>query len=618
MAAAALAGYAAPVSAQGGGNSINPKVFWDGGRIPDPAFRAYVLDKFDTDRDGTISRAEAEAVTEINIAKVSSVDGIEKFTQLKLLSCINSELVSLDLSKNSALTGLLFYECLLTSLDVSKNAALTDLLLMGTQLSVLDISNNSELTKLYCSNNRLTTLDISRNKKLKELYCGSNPFTTLDLSQNTQLTHLECSENKLTALDLSKNTALTSLDWSHNPHLLLDLSGFPNLTELNYSGNGLTALDVRKFPALAKLECSYNKLTALNLSNNRALTKLDCSGNKLTALDLSNNRALTELDCSGNKLMALDLSNNHALTKLNCLGNNLTALDLSTNNALATLSCGGYKSNIVRLDLSCNPELKTLYISEFANIGTLNLSNLSKLESFGDKIVRINNIVINGKTKIPEILDRILWSQRMKRQVRQQQREAEAQQLETARAEAKQKAAEYKRQIMPYLASKDWAGADRFAAEALAELPEGDAFLYLVRAKAYFKQNLDFEVSDNENMTEYFRAYRSEAERLAELCRKSIVCDSSDGNEAYFYRGMAYIVLGRADDAAADFKRCARGNEALKAVCYYNIGTAYKNAGRYSPALEQFKLARQYYTDADKKEQCLQRIKECQQKIKDK
>ena len=324
------------------------------------------------------------------------------------------------------------------------------------------------------------------------------------------------------------------------------------------------------------------------------------------------------MNCSSNELAVLDLSNNHALTELDCLGNNLTALDLSTNNALATLRCGGYKSNIVRLDLSCNPELKTLYISEFANIGTLNLSNLSKLESFGDKIVRINNIVINDKTKIPEILDRILWSQRMERQVRQQQREAEAQQRETARAEAKQKAAEYKRQIMPYLASKDWAGADRFAAEALAELPEGDAFLYLVRAKAYFKQNLDFEVSDNENMTEYFRAYRSEAERLAELCRKSIVCDSSDGNEAYFYRGMAYIVLGRADDAAADFKRCARGNEALKAACYYNIGTAYKNAGRYSPALEQFKLARQYYTAADKKEQCLQRIKECQQKIKDK
>ena len=121
-----------------------------------------------------------------------------------------------------------------------------------------------------------------------------------------------------------------------------------------------------------------------------------------------------------------------------------------------------------------------------------------------------------------------------------------------------------------------------------------------------------------EKVENSFRAYRSEAERLAELCRKSIVCDSSDGNEAYFYRGMAYIVLGRADAAAADFKRCARGNEALKAVCYYNIGTAYKNAGRYSPALEQFKLARQYYTAADKKEQCLQRIKECQQKIKDK
>ena len=100
------------------------------------------------------------------------------------------------------------------------------------------------------------------------------------------------------------------------------------------------------------------------------------------------------MNCSSNELAVLDLSNNHALTELDCLGNNLTALDLSTNNALATLRCGGYKSNIVRLDLSCNPELKTLYISEFANIGTLNLSNLSKLESFGDEIVRIINIVI--------------------------------------------------------------------------------------------------------------------------------------------------------------------------------------------------------------------------------
>ena len=47
------------------GKGKSPKVFRDGGTIPDPVFRQYVLDNFDTDRDGRISRAEAEAVTEI-------------------------------------------------------------------------------------------------------------------------------------------------------------------------------------------------------------------------------------------------------------------------------------------------------------------------------------------------------------------------------------------------------------------------------------------------------------------------------------------------------------------------------------------------------------------------
>ena len=186
---------------------------------------------------------------------------------------------------------------------------------------------------------------------------------------------------------------------------------------------------------------------------------------------------------------------------------------------------------------------------------------------------------------------------------------------EEQRAKAHRMAAEYKRQIMPYITSNDWNEADKFAAEALSNLPEGDAFLYYVRAKAYYLNNLDFEVEDSENMTDYFKAYRREAEHLAELCRKSITCDPSDGNEAYFYRGRAYIVLGRANDAANDFMRCARGNESIKAVCYYNVGIAYKNAGQYNAALDQFKNARQYFSDADNKERCLRKIKECQQKI---
>ena len=53
---------AATISCQSGKKAADPQIFWDGGAIPDPVFRTYVLDNFDTDRDGKISRKEADAV----------------------------------------------------------------------------------------------------------------------------------------------------------------------------------------------------------------------------------------------------------------------------------------------------------------------------------------------------------------------------------------------------------------------------------------------------------------------------------------------------------------------------------------------------------------------------
>ena len=70
IALAVLAYPAAPVSGQSGEENAKPPIFWDGGMIPDPGFRAYVLENFDTDRDGKISRKEADAVLAIDLGRL--------------------------------------------------------------------------------------------------------------------------------------------------------------------------------------------------------------------------------------------------------------------------------------------------------------------------------------------------------------------------------------------------------------------------------------------------------------------------------------------------------------------------------------------------------------------
>ena len=61
---------AATISCQNGQGAANPQIFWDGGAIPDPVFRTYVLENFDTDRDGKISRKEADAVLAIDLGRL--------------------------------------------------------------------------------------------------------------------------------------------------------------------------------------------------------------------------------------------------------------------------------------------------------------------------------------------------------------------------------------------------------------------------------------------------------------------------------------------------------------------------------------------------------------------
>ena len=76
--------------------------------IPDANFKAYLLEKFDKNKDGNISLSEAKAVKEINCPgkDIESFNGIEKFINITLLDCSNNKLDELDIRYNKKLNKL--------------------------------------------------------------------------------------------------------------------------------------------------------------------------------------------------------------------------------------------------------------------------------------------------------------------------------------------------------------------------------------------------------------------------------------------------------------------------------------------------------------------------------
>ena len=299
----------------------------------DANFKAYCVSNFDSNKDGNISFSEALAINNINVNtdNIESLTGIERFTNLRYLSCRGSSVWDSSLDRNVS-------NGKLTSLDVSNNTALTHLDCCWNQLTSL-VTNNTTLTSLECIHNQLTSLDVSNNTALERLSCQGNQLTNLDVSNNTAIEQLECYHNQLTSLDVSNNTALQELHCSFNQLTRLDMSKNIALKLLSCEGNQLINLDMSNNTSLVELYCYTNHLTSIDVSNNTALQKLSCHDNQLTNIDVSNCTKLVDLNCHHNQLTNLDVSNHAALVGLYCMNNQLSSLDVSNNTNLINLWC---------------------------------------------------------------------------------------------------------------------------------------------------------------------------------------------------------------------------------------------------------------------------------------
>jgi uncharacterized protein YhbP (UPF0306 family) len=391
----------------------------DAAHFPDPAFRAYVAENLDLNRNGWLKDDEIEAATAIYCQEqgVASLTGIAYFPNLETLDCgYNALTGSLDLTTNPKLKTIGLDCNELDELNVDGLTELESLSVMGNlNLGSLDLSSNTALQILDCGECGLTALDLSANTELVELYCHGNELTALDLSAQSKLQHLECYENQLQSLDLSNNPLLTFVDCYSNQLQSLNLGVQTALKELYCDSNQLTSLDLTRCPWL--LDCVVNEAatkddggtyydffigdavlrvdkTVVIVTEHdgipvdeahfpdaafRAYVASNCDTDHDGWLTDAEREAVTVLYLGNKGIGSLQgIQYFTELDYLECYRNNLSELDLSGNTKLSYLCA--YGNPLTELDLTANTVLNMLEMSNTPSLTTLHVAGLPYLD----------------------------------------------------------------------------------------------------------------------------------------------------------------------------------------------------------------------------------------------
>lgn len=330
----------------------------------DAAFAEYILGYYDTDQDGKLSYAEADRITELDVADntFKSLEGIRSFRNLASLECEYNALTSLDVSGLQKLQYLICDHNAITSLKFEGCTALTSIICEFNKIaSISDAGKICKNLEFYnCQANELDgTLSVAGLEKLQHFYCARNELARINVSGCSSMTTLVCYTNQLSSLDLKGLSKINYLDCNSNRITVLDLTDQPLLQQLTCHTNLLNTLDLSSNTKMTSLSCYSNDLSSLDISKCKGLQILLCRSNKLSNLDLSTCPELTTVDAGANRLGTLNLSGCNNIVSLTCDNSSLSSLDLSGKTLLETLVCN---DNILKsLDVSINTKLKKLH-----------------------------------------------------------------------------------------------------------------------------------------------------------------------------------------------------------------------------------------------------------------
>lgn len=382
----------------------------------DPDFAKWLQDHGLITEATTVTPADVAQIVYIDLEynnTIKSLRGIEYFTNLKALECINTKITNIDVSKNAKLVKLNCYNNEIINLTLGNKPELTKLQCQNNQITTLDVTQCPKLTKLYCGHNQITSLNVTRCPELTELSCTGNQLDKLDLRYCESLNELNCVGNRMPSLDIRYNRKLKSCHFDSNPVLIekdsktaeypviawFDEQANPiiyhtkewklkrkhSLDEytvtvkyINADKNQMTEPSdwIDNMFALWLQKCGYIS-DALNVTPDdvRYLQTVDFSNHnfigfnndyydydyniKITSLHgIEYFSSLQYLDCNGHNITGIvDLSKNTKLTYVNLNSNNITGINTNSSPDLETLKCEF--NQLTGLDIRNNRKLST-------------------------------------------------------------------------------------------------------------------------------------------------------------------------------------------------------------------------------------------------------------------
>ena len=426
----------------------------------DPFLRDYVSGEFDINGNGILSPEEIEAVVLLDLSdcEISSLKGIEVFTELQVLSCARLGLGTIDVSNNTKLRNLDCSDNLLTILDVTDNPNLEVLICRNNRLTELDLTENESLRYLECENVGLSSVDVTHSTVLNDLAAyggvtlgswyleGTSERIAFEWADPDQgwclrvdsatvvittpaLTYSRVSFDSRGGSDVADVNTLQGypIVMPENPtYEGMELYGWYTDTELTnrfvFGVNGYVVnesitlyakwyvpVDVETaFPDSGFREYVLTYIDTdddgtLTVPEIEAITSITLYGYEVSSLvGIEHFHKLTFLDTAYNALTSLDVSQNTMLESLYCRNAGLTALNVTQNTKLKNLDVSG--SQLTALTVTGNELLEELNCS-YNNISGLDVSknaNLRILQCSGNPLLSSIDV---SKNSVLEVLE---------------------------------------------------------------------------------------------------------------------------------------------------------------------------------------------------------------------
>lgn len=362
--------------------------------IKDPNFKAALLatgnngGSVDTNKNGKISAKEAKEVQSLRVssADISSLDGIEHFTNVTVLEAKGNKLKTVYLDKLIALKQLdLTGNQLEGTVDLSKLSNLQNgqVHIVGEgnnpsveKIIVSDVHkatalNNSESTTKYTATGEVDQL-IEFDPIVKTAIIGmrTKPDTNGDgeISISEALAYTDRIDidlpgvQSLKGLEKFKNiSALRIFPGEGQTNVLTDksfsLTDFPNMKTLDITNTTLEELAVKSFPKLTRISIVNGNLNKVTITETAELKELSLERNNLTALPVTFFDGLTKLTAIN--LLGNNIAGDINLTPVDGLEANAGAIQIMRTCRLCTPTLG-------------NTQVRYIYVKTQAEASALN------------------------------------------------------------------------------------------------------------------------------------------------------------------------------------------------------------------------------------------------------